>query len=171
MKKLNSQNNKIFRPSYLLLILLFAISSSSWAQESDKPGDATPLNLIVTEMSFQLDGQEKNAPITFQSGTTYDLHIKNEGKILHEVQFGRDPDMSSGLAHDYKVLLFANTEVVTVINDTEIVSPGMTEVVLKPGQEVHVLFTLEEANKGEWEVACFQPGHYEAGMHAPVIVN
>jgi uncharacterized cupredoxin-like copper-binding protein len=32
-------------------------------------------------------------------------------------------------------------------------------------------FNLSEEAQGEWEIGCFVPGHYEAGMHAPLLVT
>lgn len=39
-------------------------------------------------------------------------------------------------------------------------------VQVEPGETVEVTFTLPEDRAGEWEIGCFEPGHYEAGMHA-----
>ena len=32
-------------------------------------------------------------------------------------------------------------------------------------------FVLPGDLRGEWEMACFIPGHYDGGMHGTVIVN
>jgi len=32
-------------------------------------------------------------------------------------------------------------------------------------------WTFTDDQKGQWELGCFQPGHYEAGMKAPFVVE
>lgn len=36
------------------------------------------------------------------------------------------------------------------------------------GQQVEMKVALQP---GTWELGCFEPGHYEAGMHRPLIVD
>jgi uncharacterized cupredoxin-like copper-binding protein len=40
-----------------------------------------------------------------------------------------------------------------------------------PGQTFYISFTLPESRRGEWNTACFLPGHYAAGMHGTLIVE
>jgi len=40
---------------------------------------------------------------------------------------------------------------------------------LEPGEEAEIIWTFGEA--GTFEFACLLPGHYEAGMHGPIIIN
>lgn len=42
---------------------------------------------------------------------------------------------------------------------------------LQPGVELEVEVTMPKDRVGEWELACFVPGHYEAGMHVPVNIR
>ena len=42
-------------------------------------------------------------------------------------------------------------------------------VAVEPGQSAVLMFTFDKA--GEWGMACFEPGHYEAGMKGSVQVK
>jgi uncharacterized cupredoxin-like copper-binding protein len=42
-------------------------------------------------------------------------------------------------------------------------------VAVEPGQSAILMFTFDKA--GEWGMACFEPGHYEAGMKGSVQVK
>ncbi len=154
-----------------LVMLFLTLFSLGLAQESDQVTDAIPVTINIGEMYFQLEGQDQNAAISLEAGQTYDFLLKNLGKVLHEVQFGRDPNMESGTPHDYTSFLFEGAEVVSVVDKLEVISSGLIEVKMQPGQEMHIQVTLPETSKGDWEIGCFQPGHYEAGMHAPIIVK
>jgi uncharacterized cupredoxin-like copper-binding protein len=154
-----------------LMVLFLILSSLVVAQESDQVTEAIPVTINIGEMYFQVEGQDQNAAITLEAGQTYDFLLNNIGKVLHEVQFGRDPNMESGTPHDYTSFLFEGAEVVSVVDKLEVISAGLIEVKMQPGQQMHVQVTLAETSKGDWEIGCFQPGHYEAGMHAPIIVK
>lgn len=39
-----------------------------------------------------------------------------------------------------------------------------TEVDVEPGGQATLRFTVPASAKGEWEMGCFIPGHYESGM-------
>lgn len=45
-----------------------------------------------------------------------------------------------------------------------------TMVGLEPGARSTMTFTLPDALRGEWEMACFLPNHYERGMHGTLTV-
>jgi uncharacterized cupredoxin-like copper-binding protein len=34
-----------------------------------------------------------------------------------------------------------------------------------------VLMEVKLSKKGTWELGCFEPGHYQAGMHKPLLVE
>ncbi len=109
------------------------------------------MELTMGEMFFQLKGQAPNAPITVKVGEVIRFVIKNEGKILHDFHVGKEPDTENRL---YKNNLI----------------PGFDMVEVDPSQTVKL--TLQIPDKpGEWEIGCFQPGHYEAGQKAKFIVT
>ena len=159
----------LFGGAALLAALVIGIATIVFAQGDD----AVKLEIDMGEMFFQVNGGEKNAPIVLKAGETYDIVYKNIGTVTHEAQFGRDPDMSSGVAHDYTVFLFGNSEVKAEGSHEVEASEeeGLVEVKLEPGEEAEVIVTVPADAQGEWEIGCFIPGHYEAGMKAPVTVE
>lgn len=44
-------------------------------------------------------------------------------------------------------------------------------VMLKPEGKATLTFKIPSDRKGEWEMACFVPGHYEAKMKGKIIIN
>ncbi len=46
-----------------------------------------------------------------------------------------------------------------------------TMLILEPGGSASLSFKVPDSNKGEWEIACFIPGHYEANMRGKIIVE
>lgn len=42
---------------------------------------------------------------------------------------------------------------------------------VEPGGFASVTFALPADRRGEWEIGCFVPGHYEAGMKATLVVR
>jgi hypothetical protein len=41
---------------------------------------------------------------------------------------------------------------------------------MEPGAQGSMTFELPVHLRGEWEMACFIPGHYDGGMHGAVVV-
>ena len=119
-------------------------------------GEVIELKISVGELFFQVEGQEKNSPLVLETGTEYELVFKNVGMVLHEVILGRQMKLEQGMAAGYQELLLEDVEV---------------ETLLEPGVELRVAFTLPDEKAGEWEIGCFIPGHYEAGMHAPLSIK
>jgi uncharacterized cupredoxin-like copper-binding protein len=48
---------------------------------------------------------------------------------------------------------------------------GFLGLHLKPGEKAVLHIWIPEDKKGEWEIGCFMPGHYEAGQKAPLIIE
>ena len=48
---------------------------------------------------------------------------------------------------------------------------GLRDLNMKPGQEVELEVIFPESARGDWEIGCFRPGHYDAGMRVPFIVE
>lgn len=157
-----------------LLALMVAPLSVAWAQDNSASDEAKPdhvLHMEVGEMYFQLSGQDKNASFTLNSGESYAIEFHNVGHVMHEIQLGRDPGMEDGHPHDYQTLLFDGVETTVATGDVATISDTLAEIQLQPDAIATLTFTLPASAAGTWEIGCFQPGHYEAGMHAPVIVQ
>jgi len=126
------------------------------------------IEIHVGEMYFQvhkINGEEveaeKNAPITIHANQPHLIRFENVGSVEHEVHFGRSPDLEARL---YNENLFGP-------GDGEHAMHGFLGLHLLPGESATLHVWIPESKKGEWEIGCFMPGHYEAGQHAPFIVE
>lgn len=121
------------------------------------------LEIAMGEFFFQeitSDGRrEKNAAIELAAGEEVLIRFVNEGNTLHLVSMGRDAD-PSGLG-GYNENLFGGGAI----------GSGFVSVNVEPGNEFLLHLFLPEDAAGEWEIGCFIPGHYQAGMKAPLIIN
>jgi uncharacterized cupredoxin-like copper-binding protein len=103
--------------------------------------------------------------IELKNGSTVKLHLKNEGKIKHELmsdlfQWVRDVEIE-------------------IEGVGEIEAPTIFEIELEPGKEVEVEFKVEvdehiieeKGGKAEFEFGCFIKDHYKAGMKGTFVVE
>lgn len=156
----------------MVLVMLAAFTALVLAQDEEAAPDATELNFTLNEMNFILDGQQANTQLVLAAGKSYAFKFENRGKIEHEVLWGRSPiKTATGALEDYETNLFASTEAIVDSNGWEVVNAGLIEVALQPGQKLEVIVTIPETMRGEWDMGCFQPGHYEAGMHVAMVIQ
>jgi len=79
-------------------------------------------------------------------------------------------DLSSGFEHDF----FEGIEIVAQTGSgAEVmkVSGHVTVVGLKQESSATITFTVPSDRKGEWQMTCFIPGHYEANMKGRIIIK
>jgi uncharacterized cupredoxin-like copper-binding protein len=126
-------------------------STPSVAQ--DAPASTTPVRLVVVEM----DDTMRFTPATWQAQAGEQLRIVviNKGKVKHELVLGQAKELAEHAA------------------DMKRAKAGHhhhgNAVEVQPGQAAELLWTFSKA--GEWGMACFEPGHYEAGMKGTVQVK
>lgn len=110
--------------------------------------------IIITmgEFFFQQEGKGQNEAIRVPANKVVRLVFKNVGAVVHDAHFGLEPDLAG---RKY------NKNLSTPFDMLE----------LPVGAEAWVTFTFTDAQKGQWEIGCFQAGHYEAGMKAPFIIE
>jgi uncharacterized cupredoxin-like copper-binding protein len=160
----------------LALLLLSAVASAHGGGGGHK---TTELRLLMGEMYFQVDGQDKKEPLRLKAGERYELVFENVGNMKHEVLLGRDVVQRDGRPSDYREHLLASVEVDIEIETTvngkargiEIEATGIKELEFEPGTKATLAFELPADAKGRWELGCFIPGHYEAGMRLDVHVE
>ena len=122
-----------------------------------RPGDvASATRTVELRMIETEDGEMKFEPATleFAEGETVRLVFLNAGKFEHEVVID-----SSDKIVEHKALMEEFPEM-------EHDDPN--PVRLEPGQTGEIVWTFSKA--GQFEFACLIPGHYDMGMHGPVIV-
>ncbi len=124
-------------------------SVSALAQKDPTKAD---VEIKIGEFYFQVSGKDKNAPIELSAGKELLIKFVNEGKVAHEAHFGRGFDSTKRL---YK----------------EELMPGFLGIHLEPNQIGYLHILLSEKQKGEWEIGCLIPGHYEAGQKAKLIIK
>lgn len=93
-------------------------------------------------------------PIKVTTGETIKFEIINKGAIPHEFSIGtKDEHMAHGK------MMMDNPDMHH--------GPGGASITIAPGKTESLIWYFEEA----WEVqaACNIPGHYQAGMHSPVL--
>ncbi len=124
-------------------------SVSALAQKDPTKAD---VEIKMGEFYFQVPGKDKNAPIELPAGKELLIKFVNEGKVAHEAHFGRGFDSTKRL---YK----------------EELMPGFLGIHLEPNQIGYLHMLLSEKQKGEWEIGCLIPGHYEAGQKVKLIIK
>ena len=95
----------------------------------------------------------KSPVTTFKVGQPYKFVIINEGKAIHE--FVIAPPRKSGQDHE-------DLDKLALVHEDE----------FSAGQSRTVNFTFKQpAPAGTLELECSYPGHYEQGMHIPIVVE
>lgn len=181
------------RKWFLLLIIipgLLAFTGCAAATPSPTPTptpmpsmeeEAEELTIYLSDFYFQVEGQEKNAPIRLEAGKAYKIVFKNTGTMDHELMIGRELKYEHEMPHGYNENLLEDVEVVvegeTKAGKFELEVEGLEEIELGPGVELEVALTIPEDRKGDWEIGCFammpdgKTTHYDLGMKAPVEIR
>jgi uncharacterized cupredoxin-like copper-binding protein len=95
------------------------------------------------------------ASVTVKRGETIKFIVHNGGKLLHEMVLGT------------KEALKEHAELMKKFPEMEHADANMAHV--QPGKAGEIVWQF--AKPGEFEFACLQPGHFEAGMVGKVTVK
>ncbi|MBI1729089.1 hypothetical protein HY229_08170 [Candidatus Acetothermia bacterium] len=133
----------------LVLALVVTTVPTLLTQAHDVSLIKKTITIEMNEFSYTVDGVA-NGPVNLKVGDVTTLIFINKGKITHDAHFGTDPDL--------KGRLFNNN----------IVAP-FDMLVLEAGERAQLTFTAKTA--GTFELGCFQPGHYEAGMKVAFVIQ
>jgi uncharacterized cupredoxin-like copper-binding protein len=93
--------------------------------------------------------------VVVRRGQTVRFVIHNGGKVLHEMVLGTLEELKE------------HAELMKRFPNMEHSDPNMAHV--KPGATGEIVWQFTRA--GEFQFACLQPGHYEAGMVGKVVVK
>jgi uncharacterized cupredoxin-like copper-binding protein len=93
--------------------------------------------------------------VTVKRGETVKFVVHNDGKVLHEMVLGT------------KQAIAEHAELMKRFPEMEHADANMAHV--KPGKSGEIVWQFTRA--GEFQFACLQPGHYEAGMVGKVVVK
>jgi uncharacterized cupredoxin-like copper-binding protein len=126
--------------------LILTACSGNGSSASSQSNDVT-----ITATDFKFD----SSVTTFKQGVTYHFIVTNKGSVNHE--FRIMPPGPNTLS----------TDQVSSMSLAAITSDQLT-----PGTTKTVDYTFTKAYPaGALEFACHTPGHYEAGMHLPIVVQ
>lgn len=95
------------------------------------------------------------ADISVRRGETVKFVVRNGGKLLHEMVLGT------------KEAIKAHAELMKKFPEMEHADANMAHVM--PGKAGEIVWQFTKV--GEFQFACLQPGHYEAGMVGKVVVK
>lgn len=162
-----------------LALLAAIVPAPAVLAHGNEHEDAHEIQISMGEMYFKVEGQAQGEPLRLEVGERYELVFVNEGAMLHEVLLGRDVVEEQGIPSGYQEHLLREIEVGMEVEieaegasrALEVEAFGLEELELDPAVSVAVSFELPADRKGSWELGCFVPGHYEAGMKLPIIVE
>lgn len=132
-----------------------ASSSPSGTTSSQAAASA---QAAVRELRIEMDDTMRFSPsvLTVVAGEPVKLVVVNRGKLTHELVIGTAAELahhqremkSGGAAHHHH---------------------SDSEISVEPGQTREVVRVFDKS--GELGIACFEPGHYEAGMKGTLTVS
>jgi uncharacterized cupredoxin-like copper-binding protein len=126
------------------------VEATDFGQEGD-PAQAR--RTIRVEMSDAM--RFTPAHVTVQRGETVRFVVHNGGKVLHEMVLGTADALKQ------------HAELMKRFPEMEHADANMTHVL--PGARGEIVWQFTKA--GEFQFACLQPGHFEAGMVGTVTVK
>ena len=126
------------------------VEPTAFGQQGD-PGKVT--RTLQVDMS---DGMRFTpSDITVKRGETVRFVVRNSGRQLHEMVLGT------------REALRAHAELMRKFPGMEHDDPSIAHV--QPGQAGEIVWPFTQA--GEFQFACLQPGHFEAGMVGRLVVR
>ena len=162
-------------------LAIFFRGTELQAQSHDHPAEPVMIEVTMADFSYS------PAVLRIPAGQPVTLVFVNTGVVQHEFMAGR-----AAANGDFEADLFANVEVEMGSADAmdhddtgapphEHAEPAEhmhaegqddhgTMIAVEPGARGSMTFELPADLRGEWEMACFIPGHYDGGMHGTVVV-
>lgn len=144
----------------LIALAIPALASPGHEEEmaAGKPGDAGHVDRTVEVSMIETDDGEmlfEPRNLRFAEGETVRLVITNDGEQEHE--FVLD-SLEENQEHRATMERFPEME-----------HDDPNAIRLEPEASGEIVWTFTKT--GEFEFACLIPGHYDAGMHGPVVVE
>jgi uncharacterized cupredoxin-like copper-binding protein len=157
--------------------------TASPTKEAEQVGSpaAQPLVLLMDEFSFTVAGPPPPPgypPETavLPAGRSVLVTLRNVGRIVHHWSVGRTLLPGGGYEHD--LLARMEPEVLSGsgyrLVETEeggAGGPGGLIIEVAPGGAVTLRLAVPADATGTWQMACFIPGHYQAGMRKALTVK
>jgi len=116
---------------------------------------------------------QMNPTFTLPVGKTIGIHLHNEGAVMHELMIGQKVVVKEGeQTYERNLTELVSSDVFFYYGavKAEIGGARYGEIEVEQGiKDVWIRLTVPAELKGEWEIGCFAPDHYEKGMHAKLI--
>jgi uncharacterized cupredoxin-like copper-binding protein len=126
------------------------VEKTAFGQEGDPKKVTRTIKLAMTDaMRFT------PADLRVKKGETVKFIVTNSGKVLHEMVLGTPQALKE------------HAELMKKFPEMEHADANMAHV--KPGKAGEIVWQFTEA--GDFQFACLQPGHFEAGMVGKVAVK
>jgi uncharacterized cupredoxin-like copper-binding protein len=155
-------------------------SPTEQAQQAGSPA-AQRLVLLMDEFSFTVAGPPPPPGYPPQTavlpgGRSVLVTLRNVGRIVHHWSVGRTLLPGGGYEDDLlammkpEVLSGAGYRLVQTEEGTA-GGPGGLIIEVAPGGAVTLRLAVPADATGTWEMACFVPGHYQAGMRKALTIK
>lgn len=141
----------------LILVIAASLYALSYFNEHGSDGHShdhgTTAQVAVPSMKevrIEVDDTMRFSPATWeaQAGEPIRIILVNKGKVDHELVIGTEKEI---VAHAKEMT-----------NSSAKGHHHTNEISAKPGQQAELIWTFKKP--GQYTMACFEPGHYEAGM-------
>jgi uncharacterized cupredoxin-like copper-binding protein len=165
-------------------------ATASPTEEAEQVGSpaAQPLVLLMNEFSFAVKasppppgyplppGGNPLPSAALPAGSSVLVTLQNSGRIVHEWRVGRT--LLPGGGYEDDLLAMMEPEVLSgtgyrLVEPEEGAAggPGGVSIEVAPGAAVTLRLAVPADATGTWEMGCFVPGHYQAGMKAALRVE
>ena len=147
----------------LAIVITTSLYSLSYFNEHGGDGHghdhAVPAQVLAPstkEVRIEVDDTMRFSPATWEAkaGEPIRIILVNKGKTDHELVIGSEKEI---IAHAKEMA-----------NPSAIGHHHTNEISAKPGQQAELVWTFK--GPGQYTMACFEPGHYEAGMKGVINV-
>jgi uncharacterized cupredoxin-like copper-binding protein len=145
------------------LVVGVVLAACAPSATSGSAGAVVPGTVVVEMGNFFF----KPAVITLKAGDRVTLRLINPSAIEHDFFAGRQPDPVAGrYADDF----FKDVQVEVSGAGRATRETGAFRVLVEPLGTAQIVFAVPD-RKGTYEIGCFLPGHYQAGMMGKLVVQ
>jgi uncharacterized cupredoxin-like copper-binding protein len=134
----------------LMAIAMFALAACGGSAGASS-GSSQPVNVQVTLTDFKI----VSSVTTFSSSVSYHFTVTNKGSVAHQM-----------------LIMPPEPDTISADQATSMSLAGIGGQGMAPGTTKTFDYTFTKpAPAGTLEFACHLPGHYDAGMHTPIVVQ